>query len=248
MLFIVPDDSSPKDVAPESTKAGTSLDAPLDVDDADSGPSTAQAKVELDLDDAPFLTEEEPEPEPQPAPTPEADAAAPATAEEAPPKKRFDIKALLKNKRFLIGAGGGLFLILAAVVYLLVFSGPEAPPPPPPPAENATQGPKEPPKPTEYYIRWEPFWVEFKDAEGNTRFLVCRFAGVTTNEALKAEAENKEVVLRDQIYYYLMHKDKAFLGNAANASALKNDIMAVVNQQLSGGQLDQVLLEDYVIK
>ena len=90
--------------------------------------------------------------------------------------------------------------------------------------------------------------MEFKDAEGNTRFLVCRFAGVTTNEALKAEAENKEVVLRDQIYYYLMHKDKAFLGNAANASALKNDIMAVVNQQLSGGQLDQVLLEDYVIK
>ena len=90
--------------------------------------------------------------------------------------------------------------------------------------------------------------MEFTDSEGNVRFLVCRFAGVTTNEALKMEAETKQLVLRDTIYYYLTHKDKDFLGNTANAEALKRDILAVVNQYLSSGQIDQVLLEDYVIK
>ena len=90
--------------------------------------------------------------------------------------------------------------------------------------------------------------MEFTDSEGNVRFLVCRFAGMTTNETLKMEAEAKQLVLRDTIYYYLMHKDKEFLGNTANAEALKRDILAVVNQYLSSGQIDQVLLEDYVIK
>ena len=244
MLFIVPDAPSHKDAPPDSTKSGVSLDAPLDADD-DDAPASSPGKVELDLDDAPFLTEEEPEPEPQAAVEPEAEA--PAAVEEAPSaKKRFDFKALLKNKRFLAGAGGGLILIIAALFFLLRSSEPAPQPEAQTPAENATA--KEPPKPTEYYIKWEPFWVEFKDAQGNIRFLVCRFTGLTTNQALKAEADNKVVMLRDQMYYYLMHKDKEFLGNTANANAVKLDILAVVNQYLSSGQLDQVLLEDYVIK
>jgi flagellar basal body-associated protein FliL len=34
----------------------------------------------------------------------------------------------------------------------------------------------------------------------------------------------------------------------ANADELKRDILAVVNQYLSTGQIDQILLEDYIIK
>ncbi len=243
MLFIVPDDSSPNKPG-DSADSGTSLDVTLDVEDDDS-PAASPGKVELDLDDAPFLMEEE-EPEPEPAPALEPKAAAPAAAEDAPVKKKFDFKALLKDKRVLAGAGSALILLGVAAFFL--FSSPsETPPPPEPPAQNAT-APKEPVKPTEYYIRWEPFWVEFTDAEGNTKFLICRFAGVTLNQTLKAEAEAKQLVLRDTIYYYLTHKDKGFLGDTSNADALKRDILAVVNQYLTMGQLDQVLLEDYVIK
>ena len=80
MLFIVPDDSPPKNAGVDATDAGTSLDAPLDIDDAaDADAPAAVGKVELDLDDAPFLVEEE---EPEPEPAPEA-AAEPAVPDEA---------------------------------------------------------------------------------------------------------------------------------------------------------------------
>ncbi len=244
MLFIVPDDSPLKDAGPDSAGAGTLLDAPLDA--ADDEPAAASAgKVELDLDDAPFLMEEE---EPEPEPQPKAETA-PAKAEEPPPaKKRLNFKALLKDKRVLAGAGSALVLLVAAAFFLFSSPAEETPPPPKPEAQTAEEAPKEPAKPTEYYIKWEPFWVEFTDAEGNVRFLVCRFTGLTSNEVLKAEAEAKQITLRDTIYYYLTHKDKEFLGNTANAETLKRDILAVVNQYLTTGQVDQVLLEDYVIK
>ena len=245
MLFIVPDDSPPKDAGPKPDESETLLDVPLDVPDDGQGPATD--KVELDLDDAPFLMDEE---EPPPAPDPLPEPVAEAAAETPPAKKRLNFKALLKDKRVLAGAGSAIVLLAAAAFFL--FSSGEAPPPEPEPQVQtqtaAEEAPKEPAKPTEYYIRWEPFWVEFTDAQGNVKFLVCRFAGVTTNEALKAEAEAKQITLRDTIYYYLTHKDKEFLGNTANAEALKRDILAVVNQYLSAGQIDQVLLEDYIIK
>ena len=243
MLFIVPDDSPLNDAGPDSTGAETLLDAP--VDGGASAPSNG--KVELDLDDAPFLMDDE-EPEPEPEAPPDAESA-PADAEALPEgKKRLNFKALLKDKRVLAGAGSAFILLGVAAFFLFSSPAEETPPPPEPESQTTEEAPKEPAKPTEYYIRWEPFWVEFTDSEGNVRFLVCRFAGMTTNETLKMEAEAKQLVLRDTIYYYLTHKDKEFLGNTANAEALKRDILAVVNQYLSSGQIDQVLLEDYVIK
>ena len=251
MLFIVPDDSLSKNAGVDATDAGTSLDAPMDIDDAVDADAPAVGKVELDLDDAPFLMEEE---EPEPEPAPEA-AAAPAESDEAaePAAQKRDFKtllrALLKDKRVLAGAGSAVILLAVAGYFLFGSSESDAPAPPEQVAAHTEpEAPKEPAKPTEYYIRWEPFWVEFTDSDGNIRFLVCRFAGVTLNEILKHEAEAKQLVLRDTIYYYLMHKDKTFLGNTANADALKRDVLAVVNQYLSSGQLDQILLEDYVIK
>ena len=245
MLFIVPDDSPLNDAGPDSTGAETLLDAP--VDGGASAPSNG--KVELDLDDAPFLMDDE-EPEPEPEAPPDAESA-PADAEALPEgKKRLNFKALLKDKRVLAGAGSAFILLGVAAFFLFGSSESAAPPPPEPAAEHVPESeePKEPEKPTEYYIRWEPFWVEFNDKDGNTRFLICRFAGVTLNEIVKHEAEAKQTALRDTIYYYLVHKDKTFLGNTANADALKRDVLAVVNQYLSSGQLDQILLEDYVIK
>ena len=253
MFFIVPDDSPPKNAGVDATDAGTSLDAPLDIDDAaaDADAPAAVGKVELDLDDAPFLVEEE-EPEPEPAPEAAAEPAVPDEAAEPAAKKRdFKalLKALLKDKRVLAGAGSAVILLAVGAYFLFGSSEPDAAPPPEATvAPTEAEAPKEPAKPAEYYIRWEPFWVEFNDKDGNTRFLICRFAGVTLNEIVKHEAEAKQTALRDTIYYYLVHKDKTFLGNTANADALKRDVLAVVNQYLSSGQLDQILLEDYVIK
>lgn len=247
MLFIVPDDAPPQKPSPDDS--GELLAADDSLDFTDTMPDTG--KVELDLDDAPFLIDDEPEePEPEPEPKPPADLDAPPAQAEAPGPAKGGRKNLLRDKRVWAGAGSALALLAVAAFFL--FRSPEetppSPPVQPPPVAQVEEPPKEPEKPAEYYIRWEPFWVEFTDADGNVRFLICRFAGITLNPALKAEAESKEVMLRDTIYYYLIHKDKEFLSSTANAEVLKRDVLAVVNQYLSSGQLDQILLEDYVIK
>ena len=105
-----------------------------------------------------------------------------------------------------------------------------------------------PAKPDEIIIAWEPFWIEQTDSEGVTRFVIATFSAPTTNPALKQEADAKSVLIRDAIYYYLSQKPLTYLSDPQNAQSMKNDILGIVNGFLNQGQLEQVLIEGYLIK
>jgi len=208
---------------------------------SDDLPKSLQ-KVDLDLDDAPFLEDEE-EPEPE-APAPSVE---PETADETAPAPWW------KKKKIVLPAGAGILLVIAAAVYFLLFAEEEPPPPPPPPPvsqEEPAPEPAPPPEPVapELTIVMDPFLVEVLDSKGQTRFLTVKFAAVTTNADLEKEMQANVVVLRDAIYYYLKNKNLTFLTDDKNGEILKKDVLSVVNQFLSSGQLENLQIEEYLVK
>lgn len=230
----------------ENEKALLDTEELSGVDDAPVPPDAD--KVELDLEDAPFLEDEEEEEE-------EA-----ATGEETyddlgKQPKKFDIKALLNDRRFQIGAGAGLLVLLLA----LIFLWPEQKPPPDiaidmpdsltvseQNATNATQQIIQ--EKEEFIVGFEPFWVEHEEEDGTVRFLYCKFAAPAPSEKLAWEIRHKKVVLRDAIFYYLRNKDLTFLADKNNAEQLKQDLLSVVNQYLGNAQLETILIEEYLVK
>lgn len=205
------------------------------------------SKVELDLDDAPFLQEDQEEPAAEEAPEEAGDELAMPEGEEEP--KQSLLKRLLKRKKLLIGGGVGFLLIIGALVFLLL--GGEEPVTPPEIEPEITEPEELPPieaKPGEVLVRWEPFWVEYSEQDGETRFLVCQLSAPTTDPELKMEADLKTLAIRDAIYYYLSHKPITFLSEQRNADALKEDLLGVVNGYLSRGQFSQIYIESYLIR
>ncbi len=156
--------------------------------------SKVDTKVELDLDDAPFLEDDEPEPAPEPAKAP------PQAREAAPPPVELSRKdRLLANKKKLIFAGGGAVVLLAAAiaVNLFLFPGDETSSSQPPALEpeKVLAAPKPlPPAPVPPFVmQWEPFWVELKDTEGAVRFLTCKFSIPTDNPTIFDEMNKKKL-------------------------------------------------------
>lgn len=224
-------------------------------DDSESGEETqssaptnkAAQKVELDLDDAPFL-EDEDEDEDIPEEEPEALDA----LEEAPVEKKSKTKLYI-----FIGIGVIILLLSAILVKLFFFDSP------PPPKENTgveetveeipMEIPKEaPPPPPEEpgvtLLRMDSFWIEQKDKDNNTRFLVARFALTTTDERVVAEYGRKTLILRDAIYFYLKNKDLHFLADEKNVEKLKKDLLMVINQYIVAGEFEKILFEEYLVR
>lgn len=79
-------------------------------------------------------------------------------------------------------------------------------------------------------------------------FLTTNFTAVTGDEAVSAEARSKMLVLRDAVYYYLRNKTHEYLVDPANSLTIKRDLTDILNGYLSKGKLDDVLLENYVVK
>jgi len=207
---------------------------------SDDLPKSLQ-KVDLDLDDAPFLEDEEEE---------EPEIAAPESVSEE--EEDETPTPWWKKKQIVFPGAGALLLLLGAAVYFLFFSA-EPPPPPPPPQEIVEEQPVEeapPPPPVleTITITLDPFLVEETDAKGQTRFLSVKFSTTTTNPDTEKEIKANIVVLRDAIYYYLKNKSLTFLSDKKNGDALKQDILSVVNQFLSSEPLDNLLIEDYLVK
>ncbi len=223
---------------------------------ADSGADAAAAKiaqkVELDLDDAPFLNEE---PEPEPEKEPEAEENPQNVSLELPAKKsRLQLlkERLLSNKKRLAIAGASFVLLLAAGIGVNVFlSGAPKPPPAPEPRKIVVD---DAPKPlpaapvSQYTLRWDPFWVEQKDSEGATRFLICRFAIPTDNPTLYAEMQQKKITLRDAFFYYLRNLPLTPLTTEAGTRKLKQELMTVVNEHVASGKVEDIYIEEYLIK
>ncbi|HCR13395.1 flagellar basal body-associated FliL family protein [Solidesulfovibrio sp.] len=208
----------------------------------------ALQKVDLDLDDAPFLEDEAEEETPPPA---EEAAASPFDEPEAQAKP--------SRKKLFIIIGAVAFVLVAGVAAYFLFLKKTAPPPSPqetsapaeeaPPPPVAPTPPPEPPAPKrEIVMPMEPFLVELTDAGGRTRFLTIRFTAVTQEPSVELEFKRNRIVVRDAVYYYLKNKNLAFLTDKNNAEALKKDVLSVINQFVGAQPLDNLLIEDYLVK
>jgi flagellar FliL protein len=248
-----------------------SPDAP-DAAPPGAGANPVAAKVALDVDDAPFLQEAgkktEPPPQKSGAPLPPLQPAPEQTKKAGLIARikaffaRFKPSALSAKlpsgkKRYLILGGVGFTSLAAvgAVLYFTVFTGSSAPPPAPesrpanvttvvvptaPPREDA-------PAAAKFTYRLDSFMVEKTGSEGELRFLRCGFSMSTDNETLMAEFAAKNIVLRDAVYYYLYHKPLTFLVDAASGEELKQDIISIVNENVSTEKIEQLYVEEYVV-
>ena len=93
-----------------------------------------------------------------------------------------------------------------------------------------------------------PFLIELTDAQGRSRFLTIRFTAVTTDQAVELEFKRNIIVVRDAVYYYLKNKSLDFLTDKNNAEALKKDVLSVINQFIGAQPLDNLLIEDLLVK
>lgn len=217
--------------------------------DTTTPPRGAQ-KVELDLDDAPFLEdEEEAAPEPpkeEPKPLPED-----KPAEAKPPLSK-------KKKLILLGAAVLVLLIAAGVaakIFLFKGGAPaEAPAAKEEKAEhkanatadNASEAAL--PQAPALLVKLEPFWVEQKGQGDEVRFLIVRMILASNEQALASELKTKLLPIRNAVFYYLKNKDVQFLADEHNAEKLKGELLLVVNQYMDMGKFDSVMFEEYVVK
>ncbi len=238
-------------MSPESDPLSTAPDTAADAEglDAPSASASRPSKVDLDLDDAPFLEEPEEEKTEESAAKPAAPAPPPKALEEAPAPGK--LKALLANKKKLaiVCAALALLLIVLPLGLLFVFGG-EKPPPPHTPERITVSGvPKRedaPPGPTFLY-RMPSFFVERRGSEGELRFLHCAFAIPTENSALFIELGSKDIAVRDAVYYYLRNKPLTFLADQNSREMLKQDLLSVINEQVSSEKVTEFLFEEYFV-
>ena len=207
------------------------------------GGQDAVRKVELDLDDAPFLKEDEP--------TVPAEKANENLPDEGAPSSGDGPGTKGKKKKILLFAAIGLVALLVAATAIWWFVL-RTPPPPPPPDEPiqpdvivVPSTPTAPATPTESIKELAAFVIPRNTPQG-TRFLVCKFSSLSTNPAIDAEIEHKLIPIRDALYYYLNSKSDEFLLDAANAAKVKHDLTGVLNDYITQGKVEDVLFESYL--
>lgn len=239
---MVPDGDDPFGAANPLGGGSAEEKARLDernLDENDEVPRALQ-KVELDLDDAPFLEEEEDEPDED------------VSAEEAPllevpaEKKRVIALPAWLTKKFLFFAAGGLALLLAVILAIVLW--PEKAPPPE--VTEAPPAPVEAPAPevVDLNIPLDAFWVELTDPDGKVRFLHFKFTIVTSGRLAEREITAKTLQLRDAIYYYLSNKEFAFLADTENLETLKTDILSMLNKFIAHDNIETILIDKYLVR
>jgi len=229
-------------VSPESTDVKLASDAV----EITTGSSGTLPKVQLDIDDAPFLRQPEPA---APPPPPKVDDVDAPLEVPSPP---VEDKAASKKKKL---------IIIAAALCMLLFAGGGAlwwfalrTPPPSPPAPQVVVVPTAPKDaaPVEFPISLTPFWLELTSTAPRDKdkifFLVCKFTAISTSEAVSQEVQRKIIVIRDALYFYLKNKSYTFLTDPDNTQTVKNDLISVMNGYLGGGKVDDVLFERYLTK
>jgi len=228
----------------DTTGLGADAAKPAEVAIDTSETTRGAQKVELDLDDAPFLEEEE-EVKAEPA-KPAAPVSFDSPKEEKAP--------LDKRKLIIIGAAALVILIAAAIgIKRLFFKGKpdsvqqdtEQTSSNSPASDNATA--TEPEKP-EIHVRMEPFWIEQKAGPDETRFLIVRLLLGTREPAIAKEFDARLMAARNAIFYYLKNKDVQFLTDEANTEQLKSELLMVINQYVTDGKFDTLMFEEYVVK
>ncbi len=201
----------------------------------------AEKKVELDLDGADFLNDDQEE---------EATEEEEETAEENSSEGAAEEKPKSKKKLFIIVGAVVLLLVVGVLGWWFFLRETEPPVPPIEPIiiEVKPQTPVEPAPSDDFIVSFDPFWVPLPDEKGGEVFLVCKFAIVSKSKQLSLEAQNKIVLLRDAVYYYLVNKPYHFLIDADNVETIKKDLMSVFSGYLVSGKIDDMLFESYLGK
>ena len=197
-------------------------------------PDTSLRKVELDLDDAPFLTEQESPP--------------PAKKEDAPLQVAADAPPNTKKKLILIAGAAALVVVLAAaaaVWWFVLRTPPPQPPEPVKPEVIVVPTPKTPTAKPDSVKELAPFVIPRQTAKG-ARFLICKFSTVSQSPRVGMEIDQKLIPLRDALYYYLSSKPDAFLLDPASAPTIKKDLSGVLNDYLTQGRIEDILFESYL--
>jgi len=239
MVLLVPDDSEEVAAPPVETTTESSGQPKAQLDDSEA--SKATQKVDLDLDDAPFLEDEEEE---------EIELEEPEEQdfEEEKSEKKKGLPPIFRNKLFYMGL---IIALLLIVIGFLLFNRPTAPPPPPPePQKNEPEPVVEPApvKPNEILLRLDPFLIEQKDSEGTIRFLEIRIVLNTTSQELTQQFKQETFTVRNAVYYYLKNKDLEFLSDKTNVEKLKKELLAVINQYMAYGRFESLLFEQYLVR
>lgn len=207
--------------------------------------ASAGSKVQLDVEDAPFLQEEVPAA--PPVPVAEEKLAMPTETEAEQP-----VNTLGKKKRRLIVLGALAFCVVAAGVvgwfFLLKPVPPAVAPPQNPPTVIVVPSPDKITGPQEFQVAFDAFWVAQKADDGSTKFLQVRFTGITLSDKVAQEVADKMLTLRDAVYYYLRNKTHGFLTDSENVPVIKQDILSILNGYLAQGKMEDILIENYLVK
>jgi flagellar FliL protein len=206
-------------------------------------------KVELDIEDAPFIVDPE---EPAPRAKAKAQAQAPQAMPEQPAPSGFKhrLAALFANKTRLALVGCAVLLVLLAPVALNMFLHKTSAPPPPDPVRKLM--PDEPPRQDtpaghKFLFKGDAYFIERRGDEGELRFLRCRFSIPTDNPALFAELQAKNIAVRDAVYYYLNNKPVTFLSDNTNTKVLKMELISVINEHISADKIQDLYIEEYLV-
>ena len=237
MLFLVPDEpdaSSP----PVQTSSGS------------KEPSQQDAlKVELDLDDAPFLEDIEEKKPPPKEPPPKAPEPQPAPQ----PDKKPGFFA--RKKKLIIIAAAALVLLLAAGGAALFFlGGGDKDPAPVLPDENViivqvngTQPVMPELSVPAHLVEMDAFIVPHVGSEGEVRFF--RFVlALPLEEAIQVqEVEARLVEVRGALYYYLSNRSLQFNTTEEDYATFKQDLVSVINEHLSAKKITDVYILESLV-
>lgn len=261
------DDNSPNNGMPSDAALQEMLDDLLNAGDGgaeNNAPASDAAaapegeepgdhsKVELDIDDAPFLEEEEPkESQKQEAAAPALrETAADESEEEPGGLKGFLLRLRKDKKRLAMVSGAALFILLAPLAFL-VLTGKKLEPAPEPPVQAQTPQP-EPPKETlpqenRFIYQSAGFLVPVHGSEGELRFMRLRYTIVSESFNIFSELQHKSIAIRDAVYHYLSKKPLPYLSGEEQVKLLRSDLINVINQQLGADKITELNFEEYLI-
>ena len=197
--------------------------------------ATGQEKVELDLEDAPFL-KEEPEVQEQKTETEQ-------TGSEVAETKSTDTAPKKKKKILIIGGIVFLLLLLisGAVVYFFVLDDKVLP------NVIVVASPEVQAPPKAFELKLDPFVIQCVDNNGKIHFVKGTFILTTIHNDVYFEISNNQKVIRDAIYYYLGLQDPEILLNPANHQLVKDGLFETVNKYVMSGSIDHLYIDSLLI-
>lgn len=225
-------DSAADDAVPASDKAA---DVAVTSDQVEKFAASAQQKVELDLEDAPFLNEEPEEKEQDTQQEQESSEPAESQKEGEAPKK--------KKKLLMFGGIAALLLLLIGGAVFYFFSSEEEILP----NVIVVENPEVQAPPKTFELKLDPFVIQCIDNEGKIHFVKGSFILSTIHNEVFFEVSNNQKVIRDAIYYYLEIQDPEVLLNPVNHQLIKNGLLETVNKYVMSGSIDNLYIDSLLI-